>query len=325
MDDDQATDGDRGTVGDQGTTVPSSLDGERVDRVVAMLTGLPRAEVARLVDEGGVRVQGHAVTSRHRRVVTGELLEIRLPEPSAPERLDTAGAGVIALDVVYEDAAIVVVDKPPGLVVHPGAGHHDDTLAGALVMRYPDLIAAAEAGAGEPLRPGIVHRLDKDTSGLLVVARTPEAFRSLVAQLADRSMGRTYRALALGTLSSEEGVIEAPVGRSERDPTRMAVTTRGREARTRYRVLQRFTEPVDATLLEVHLDTGRTHQIRVHLAAIGHPVVGDARYGGRRRGVAAPRPFLHAERLRLVHPTSGAVLEWAAPLPSDLVGVLALF
>lgn len=309
----------------EGTAVPPSLDGERVDRVVATLTGLARAEVAKLVDDGGVRIEGRPVTSRHRRVATGEWLEIRLPEAAAPERLLPDAATSIVFSVVYEDEAIVVVDKPAGLVVHPGAGHKDDTLAGGLVTRYPDLVAAAEAGAGEPLRPGIVHRLDKETSGLLVVGRTPEAFRSLVAQLAERSMGRTYRALAVGTVGPDEGVIEAPVGRSERDPTRMAVTARGREARTRYRVLQRFTEPIEATLLEVHLDTGRTHQIRVHLAAIGHPVLGDSRYGGRRRGIEAKRPFLHAERLRLVHPVTGVELEWEAPLPAELTELLATF
>lgn len=306
-------------------TVPASLDGERVDRVVALLTGLARAEVARLVERGDVTLDGHAVASRHRRVAEGQLLGIVLPVPAAPEQLAPVDAGSIAFVVVHEDDALIVVDKPAGLVVHPGAGHRDDTLAGGLVARYPDLLAAAQAGAGEPLRPGIVHRLDKDTSGLLVVARTPGAYRSLVAQLAARTMGRTYRTLAVGAVAADGGVIEAPVGRSTRDPTRMAVTAGGREARTRYRVLERFTQPIEATLLEVELDTGRTHQIRVHLAAIGHPVLGDARYGGRRRDVACARPFLHAERLRLVHPDSGDPLELTAPLPPDLVEVLAVF
>jgi 23S rRNA pseudouridine1911/1915/1917 synthase len=308
-----------------GAVVPASLDGERVDRVVALLTGLPRAEVARLVEQGDVHIGGQPVSSRHRRVVTGERLEFEVPPPVGPVRLTPAAPSSVHFDVVYEDDSIIVVDKPAGLVVHPGAGHSDDTLAAGLLALYPDLAAAAEAGAGDPLRPGIVHRLDKETSGLLVVARTPDAYRSLGTQLAERSMGRTYRALCLASLASDEGVIEAPVGRSERDPTRMAVTARGREARTRYRVLERFTDPLEATMLEVRLDTGRTHQIRVHLSAIGHPIVGDARYGGRRKDLVATRPFLHAERLRLVHPASGLELEWVSPLPDDLVAVLATF
>jgi len=305
--------------------IPSSLDGERTDRVVALLTGLARSQVARLIADGGVRIDGVVVTSRHRHVSAGEHLEMRAPAVELPVALDPSIAAAVSFSVVYEDASIIVVDKPAGLVVHPGAGHRDDTLASGLVLRYPDLVAAAAAGAGEPLRPGIVHRLDKDTSGLLVVARTPDAYTSLVAQLAARTMGRTYRALAVGSLSADEGAIEAPVGRSERDPTRMAVTARGKEARTRYQVLERFTSPIEATLLEVTLDTGRTHQIRVHLSAIGHAVLGDSRYGGRRKDVPTTRPFLHAERLRLVHPTLGTELEWTTPLPVDLVAVLSLF
>jgi 23S rRNA pseudouridine1911/1915/1917 synthase len=305
--------------------IPASLDGERVDRVVALLTALPRAAVTRLIDDAGVVLDGEAVHSRHRRVATGEQLEITLPDVVAPPELLPGGGPEVVFSVVYEDAAIIIVDKPAGLVVHPGAGHREDTLAAGLVTRFPDLVAAARDGAGEPLRPGIVHRLDKDTSGLLVVARTPEAYRSLVAQLAERSMGRTYRAIALGTLANDEGTIDAPIGRSERDPTRMVVSVRGREARTHYRVLERFETPVPATLLEITLETGRTHQIRVHLSAIGHPILGDARYGGAQRQVGVPRPFLHAEALRLIHPVSGAATQWFSLLPADLSEVLGRF
>ncbi len=307
------------------TLVPASLGGERVDRVVATLTGLARAEVARLVASGGIRLDGERVVSRHRHVVAGEMLEIALAYPLLAAGAVPLLAETIDLSVVYEDASIVVVDKPAGLVVHPGAGHASGTLAAGLLARYPDLAAAAARGAGEPTRPGIVHRLDKDTSGLLVVARTPEAYTALVAQLATRTMGRRYRALAVGTVGPDEGAIEAPVGRSERDPTRMAVTVRGRDARTRYRVLARFTDPLPATLLELELDTGRTHQIRVHLAAIGHPVLGDPRYGGRRKAAPAARPFLHAEHLRLVHPATGEEIGFDSPLPADLVALLDTF
>ena len=306
------------------TVVPASLDGERVDRVVATLTGLTRGEVARMVERGDVRLDGVPVPSRHRRVLTGEQLEILLPDASVTAA-EVLRAEPVEYRVVHEDAAIVVIDKPAGLVVHPGAGHAAGTLAAGLLDRYADIAAAASSGALDPLRPGIVHRLDKDTSGLLVVARTKEAQASLVAQLASRTMGRRYRALALGRIGPDEGVIEAPVGRSERDPTRMAVTVRGRAARTRYSVVARYDLPTPASLLEVELDTGRTHQIRVHLSAIGHPILGDPRYGGRRRGVDAGRPFLHAEHLGLLHPTTGRRCEFDSPLPPDLVELLASF
>ena len=301
--------------------IPASLDGERVDRAVALVSGQSRAEVAGLIARGGVRIGGEVVTSRHRRVQKGELLELDLvAAPSEPVPVDVAG--VIAYDVVLEDESVVVVDKPAGLVVHPGAGHVGDTLVSGLLARYPDLAAAARAGAGDPERPGIVHRLDKDTSGLLVVARTPEAYEALVAQLADRSMGRTYLALVLGNVVADEGTVDAPIGRSARQPTRMTVSTTGKPARSHYRVLRRFSEPVPTTLLEVVLETGRTHQIRVHLAAIGHPVAGDTRYGGTARPLRLERPFLHAARLRFTHPVHGGEVALDSALPPDLATVL---
>jgi 23S rRNA pseudouridine1911/1915/1917 synthase len=235
----------------------------------------------------------------------------------------------VTFAVVHEDADLVVVDKPAGLVVHHGAGHRAGTLVDGLVARFPDLAGLAERGGGDPGRPGIVHRLDKGTSGLLVIARTPQAYHLLSKQFRAHSAGREYLVLAAGRVEADEGTIDAPIGRSTRQRTRMAVTARGRQARTEYRVVARFSDPVPCTLLEARLDTGRTHQVRVHLAAIGHPVIGDERYGGP---AARPRPvtgqmvpgrlFLHAFRLSLDHPAGGR-RSWDAPRPDDLARVLA--
>ena len=297
-------------------TIPPALDGERVDRVVAMLTGLPRAGVAALVKAGNVRVDGRPVTVRSRRVAAGETVDVTVPDHIAATLVGDDGVEVA---VVHADPHVIVVDKPAGLVVHPGAGHDAGTLVHGLVARFPDLL---DIGVGEPLRPGIVHRLDKDTSGLLAVARTPAAYASLVAQLQDRTMSRRYLALVLGHVEGGEGLVDAPVGRAAADPTRMTVSAGGKDARTRYTVLSRHDRPVPTTLLRCELETGRTHQVRVHLAAIGHPVVGDGRYGGRRAGLASPRGFLHAETLAFDHPESGERVEFRSMLPADLQSVL---
>ena len=320
-------------------SIPAALAGERVDRAVALLGGLTRAEVAELVRAGRVRLSGAAVSTRSRRVVGGEDLEVDLP-PRGPR----SGVGAdpsVDVRVVHADDDIIVVDKPAGLVVHPGAGHRSGTLVQGLVARFPDL---ADAGAGDAERPGIVQRLDKGTSGLLVVARTADAYRSLVDQLSARSGGRAgeggqpstsagpggqpstierrYLALVLGSVDADAGEVEAPMGRSERDPTRMAVSRRGRPARTAYRVESRYRIPLAATLVDCRLETGRTHQIRVHLAAIGHPVAGDVRYGGAEARLTLARPFLHAHRLSLDHPRTGERLSFSSPLPPDLAAVL---
>jgi 23S rRNA pseudouridine1911/1915/1917 synthase len=210
------------------------------------------------------------------------------------------------------------VDKPAGLVVHPGAGQPRGTLVHGLLARYPEL-----ADVGDPTRPGIVHRLDKGTSGLLLVARSQAAYEALVAALAARRVHRRYRALAWGSVEAPRGIIDAPIGRSARVATRMAVDARGKEARTRYEVLARYVEPVAVTELACELETGRTHQIRVHLRSIGHPVVGDARYDGARQSLPMRRPFLHAEHLELAHPVGGEPLAFDAPLPADLTEILA--
>jgi 23S rRNA pseudouridine1911/1915/1917 synthase len=221
----------------------------------------------------------------------------------------------VDVPLVHEDEHVLVVDKPAGLVVHPGAGQTSGTLVHGLLHRYPDL-----AEVGDPSRPGIVHRLDKGTSGLMLVARTTPALIDLSAQMKARTVERRYLALVLGEVAEGKGIVDAPVGRSTRHPTRMSVTTRGRPARTRYEVLERYTEPVPATLLECRLETGRTHQIRVHLAAIEHPVVGDTRYG---RGQALPmnRPFLHAHALEFDHPDDHTRRRFESLLPADLEAI----
>lgn len=301
--------------------VPASLAGERVDRAVALVTGRTRAEAAALVDAGAVRVGGAAV-SRSRRLVADEELAIALP--AVPDVADVLVPDPdVPFRVVFADETLLVIDKPAGVVVHPGAGQREHTLAAGLVAAYPELATLAAAGAWPAERPGLVHRLDKDTSGLLVVARTAAAHAALSAQLAARTMGRTYATLVLGHVAAEEGTIDAPLGRSARTPTKIAVRADGRAARTHYRVEERFFGDPPTTRCTVSLETGRTHQIRVHFAAIGHPVAGDDRYGGARGGLGLTRPFLHAERLRLVHPASGKTLEFTAPLPEELVAVLA--
>ena len=265
--------------------------------------------MADLVVGGRVRLSGTTVETRSRRVAEGDVVEVDVPE--APDNRPRADPSV-DVPVVHVDGHVVVVDKPAGLVVHPGAGQRDGTLVHGLLHLFPDL-----ADVGDPMRPGIVHRLDKGTSGLMVVARTPEALLDLTAQLKARDVERRYLALVLGEVAEGKGVVDAPVGRSARQPTRMAVTARGRSARTRYEVLERYTDPVPATLLECRLETGRTHQVRVHLAAIGHPVVGDTRYG-RGDALAMKRPFLHAHELAFDHPADRTRRRFQSPLPADL-------
>ena len=297
--------------------VPRALAGERLDRVVAILWDLPRGEVSELVSSGRVRVDGHAASSRSRRVLEGEVVEVE--EPPAPPEAGVEPDLDVPVPVVAADEHVVVVDKPPGLVVHPGPGHGWGTLVHGLVARWPEL-----ASVGDPGRPGIVHRLDAGTSGLLAVARTPLAYASLVAQLRARTVERRYFALVWGHVDPPAGMVDAPVGRSGRARTQMAVSATGREARTRYQVLQRFEDPAPLSLLECTLETGRTHQVRVHLAAIGHPVAGDVRYGGRRPALPVGRLFLHAHFLAFDHPATGERRHHTSPLPADLEEVREL-
>jgi 23S rRNA pseudouridine1911/1915/1917 synthase len=291
--------------------VPEALAGQRVDRVVAMMTGWSRSEVQALVEAGEVLVGGASV-GKSRKLRAGEVVEV----VGAPPESALPGPEDVAVLVRHEDPDVLVVAKPAGLVVHPGAGHAHGTLVNGLLARYPEI-----AGVGDPARPGIVHRLDRDTSGLMLVARSPAAYDGLVAALAARDVERRYVALVWGRPDADRGVVDAPIGRSVRRPTRMAVREAGREARTAYVVERAFEEP-SVSLLECRLETGRTHQIRVHLQAIGHPVVGDAAYGGHRRTIALERPFLHATHLAFTHPVTGEHLAYDEPLPEDLQHVL---
>jgi 23S rRNA pseudouridine1911/1915/1917 synthase len=292
--------------------VPDTLDGERIDSAVALITGWSRADVQVLLASDAIVVDGRPVGKSHR-LVAGTVIEI-LAEP-AITALPT-GDPTVVVDVRYADEDVVVLAKPVGLVVHSGAGHPDGTLVNGLLALYPEM-----ASVGDEHRPGIVHRLDRDTSGLLVAARTERAYESLVTQISGRTVERRYVALAWGVMSSPRGVIDAPIGRSTSRRTRMAVRESGKPARTEYEVRVAFHKPV-CTLLDCRLETGRTHQIRVHLSAIGHPLVGDATYGGARDAIALDRPFLHAAVLGFDQPTTGERLRFEDPLPPDLAGVL---
>lgn len=250
-----------------------------------------------------VRLNGHAAQASDR-VATGDVVVFAVPEPH-PAR---ATAESLAVRVVYEDADLVVVDKPAGMVVHPAPGHHSGTLVNALLG-----LGGVWSAAGGEERPGIVHRLDKGTSGLIVAARNDRAHRALAAQLSDRTLSRTYLAIVRGVIKTSAGELEGPIGRDPRERKRMAVVKGGRFARTRYEVVERKRA---YTLVRCDLDTGRTHQIRVHLAAFRHPVAGDPDYGGR-IGAEPSRPMLHAWRLRLQHPRTGKEMSFEAPPPAD--------
>ena len=297
-------------------SVPPALAGERLDRIVALLLDVSRSAATAVIEHGGVVVDGVAAPSGKVRLEEGQVVAVdpdALPVVGPPEA-DAA----VEFAVVHEDEHIVIVDKPAGLVVHPGAGNESGTLVNGLLARYPDL-----ESVGERVRPGIVHRLDAGSSGLLVVARTPAAAESLISQFADHSATRAYLALVWGHPDAPHGVIDAPIGRSRRDPLRMAVVADGRWARTEYVVLDRFDGPADLALLECRLETGRTHQIRVHLSSIGHPLVGDPTYGQRRPRLQVDRPFLHAAELSFVHPGTGETVTYHSPLAPDLAARLA--
>jgi 23S rRNA pseudouridine1911/1915/1917 synthase len=281
--------------------------GERLDKYVAEQCQISRSYAQKLIDDGQVAVNGHAAKSSQKLNV-GDRIVVNIPPPS----IISLSPEDIPLKVVYEDNDLLVIDKPAGLVVHPAAGHRSGTLVNAILARCPDL-----GSINGTIRPGIVHRLDKDTSGLMMVAKNEAAQINLSRQIKQRSIKKGYLALVLGHLSPERGVIEAPIGRHPKDRKRMAVISGGREARTEYRVIKYFD---DYTLVEAMPETGRTHQIRVHFAAIGHPIFGDHIYG--KRSPLLGRQFLHAHRLGFKLPSSGEFVEFRAGLSPDLEEVL---
>lgn len=288
----------------------------RVDRYVADATGLSRSYVQKLISDGRLTTGGQPLRSND---IVGAGTELRLEVPEAIP-LDLSPAPEIVLRVVHEDDDLLIIDKPAGLVVHPAPGHPGGTLVNALLAHGDGSTWGGIAGVQ---RPGIVHRLDRDTSGLLMVARRDSAQASLMAQLKARRIKKTYQALVHGSVSAAVGRIEAPIGRDPRHRTRMAVVPDGRPSVTGYRVRERFAE---WTLLELDLVTGRTHQIRVHLDAIGHPVAGDRVYGtgtSRRGPDGLDRLFLHAWRLELTSPSDGHLIRAMAPLPPELERALA--
>jgi len=302
-------------VGDDG-------DGSRLDVWLASQLDLSRTRAAQLVQEGSVLLNG-ASPRKSESIARGDQIEVDVPPPSPSEALPEA----IPLDILYEDAHLLVVNKPAGMVVHPAPGHPTGTLVNALLHHVKDL-----AGIGGTLRPGIVHRLDRDTSGLLVVAKDEPSHRALSLALKERRVRRLYLAATWGHLSETHMRVDAPIGRDPRERRRMAVVSEGRRAVTRVRVRERWRS---AEFLDVALETGRTHQIRVHLAHLGHPVVGDSTYGpGWERGMGGPdalwarelarkvpRQFLHATRLAFDHPVTGERVRFEAPLPPDLEAV----
>ena len=306
-------------------TVSQEAAGARLDAFVAgQLGDVSRTRVQRAIEDGDVLVNEHTAKSSYR-VRSGDHIEIDLPEPPPVELRPEP----IPLNIVYEDDDLIVVDKPAGLVVHPGAGQEAGTLANALVYHFNEL-----SGSAGRIRPGIVHRIDKETSGLLVVAKNDAAHEKLSEQFRKREVFKLYVALVYGRVSQAQGEIEARLGRSPHNRTRMAVLRggAGRAAHTVFQVAERYNE---FTLLKVQIKTGRTHQIRVHMAHIGHPVVGDAAYGGgRETSVRDPlikreirglgRQFLHSAQLAFAHPRGGERLEFSSPLPPELVRFLAL-
>ena len=282
--------------------IEASVAGQRLDKAVAELTDLSRSLANEQIKDGRILVNGQAKKAKYA-VKEGDVISYELPEPEVVEYVPED----IPLEIVFQDEDVAVVNKPQGMVVHPSAGHSSGTLVNALMYHIKDL-----SGINGVLRPGIVHRIDKDTSGLLMIAKNDQAHVALADELKDKKSLRKYWAIVHGNLPNDRGVIEAPIGRSEKDRKKQAVTAKGKPALTRFQVLERFG---DYSLVELQLETGRTHQIRVHMAYIGHPVAGDEVYGPRKT-LKGHGQFLHARMLGFTHPQTGEVLEFTADAPA---------
>jgi 23S rRNA pseudouridine1911/1915/1917 synthase len=295
--------------------IQDNESGMRLDRYLTfVLSGVSRTAIQQLIASGEVLVNGRFSKSGYRLRIGDEVQVMTL---NMVDHVTNIVPRSLPLDIIYEDKDLLVVNKAAGLVVHPAPGHHDDTLVNALVARYPDI-----RGENSEQRPGIIHRLDKDTSGLIIVARNAASRSALADQMKRHEIVKRYLALVEGLVALDQGTIDAPIGRNPRHRQQMTITAvKGRAARTHFRVLERFNRH---TLLQLELETGRTHQIRVHLKAIGHPIVGDPTYGSGsiKRASLPKRQFLHAYQLEFTHPTTGRVLRFKAPLPEDLQTLL---
>ena len=284
---------------------------QRLDAFLASsLDGLTRSQATRLIESGEVAVNGRAVSKSYK-LAGGEDIAVTLPEPEPVEAVPQD----IPLDVVYEDADVIVVNKPSGMVVHPAPGHPDGTLVNALLYHC----AGTLSGVGGALRPGIVHRIDRDTSGLIIAAKNDAAHQYLSAQLADHTLARTYECIVVGSLREDRGTVDAPIARHPADRKRMAVVAGGREAVTHWEVIARYP---GYTHVRCRLETGRTHQIRVHMAYIGHPILGDTVYGAKKEVPGLTGQCLHAVGLRFLHPRTHEVVELFCPLPEEFTRML---
>lgn len=284
---------------------------QRLDAFLASsLDGLTRSQATRLIESGGVAVNERAVSKSYK-LAGGEDIAVTLPEPEPVEAVPQD----IPLDVVYEDADVIVVNKPSGMVVHPAPGHPDGTLVNALLYHC----AGTLSGIGGALRPGIVHRIDRDTSGLIIAAKNDAAHQYLSAQLADHTLARTYECIVVGSLREDRGTVDAPIARHPTDRKRMAVVAGGREAVTHWEVIARYP---GYTHVRCRLETGRTHQIRVHMAYIGHPILGDTVYGAKKEVPGLTGQCLHAVGLRFLHPRTHEVVELSCPLPDEFTRML---
>lgn len=284
---------------------------QRLDAFLASsLDGLTRSQATRLIESGEVAVNGRAVSKSYK-LAGGEDIAVTLPEPEPVEAVPQD----IPLDVVYEDADVIVVNKPSGMVVHPAPGHPDGTLVNALLYHC----AGTLSGVGGALRPGIVHRIDRDTSGLIIAAKNDAAHQYLSAQLADHTLARTYECIVVGSLREDCGTVDVPIARHPTDRKRMAVVAGGREAVTHWEVIARYP---GYTHVRCRLETGRTHQIRVHMAYIGHPILGDTVYGAKKEVPGLTGQCLHAVGLRFLHPRTHEVVELSCPLPEEFTRML---